>query len=320
MNQFICVCGREFQNVRAFNGHKSKCKQHHLQKYGNLDVLLNANRETAIKSANSRKQNEIKKKQEKEQQWVQEQHTCEHCGKIMTYKFGCGRFCSRQCANSHVQSVETNQKRSDALKGNIAFSKGEKVIYVKPDQLDQVPEGYVRGNGFLIKKHADYRKEHNITTRVRQSDKSKPISYEKLLQQCQPLIEAHNQSVLQQYDNLLSEKTQDKVFTITESITLFCGYQAIRNSTHLRAKSHRLFVHVLLGECLLDRPLTPDEVVHHKNADKLDNRLDNIYIFDNKASHSRFHYNKSAWIEIHGDVLSCKKLTKSDLLALIQNI
>ena len=36
---FVCVCGKEFTNSQSFNGHKSHCKVHQLQKYGNLDKL-----------------------------------------------------------------------------------------------------------------------------------------------------------------------------------------------------------------------------------------------------------------------------------------
>ena len=36
---FACVYGKEFTNSQSFNGHKSHCKAHQLQKYGNLDKL-----------------------------------------------------------------------------------------------------------------------------------------------------------------------------------------------------------------------------------------------------------------------------------------
>ncbi len=42
--------------------------------------------------------------------WLAEHHTCEKCGKVMTEKFGTGRFCSRACANSKQHSEETRKK------------------------------------------------------------------------------------------------------------------------------------------------------------------------------------------------------------------
>ena len=43
-------------------------------------------------------------------------YICEKCGKVVNVKFGSGRFCSRACANSRIQTEETNQKRSNSVK------------------------------------------------------------------------------------------------------------------------------------------------------------------------------------------------------------
>lgn len=45
---------------------------------------------------------------------------CEKCGKEVFEKFGSGRFCSRQCANSRNHSEETKQKISDSIKKNLS--------------------------------------------------------------------------------------------------------------------------------------------------------------------------------------------------------
>lgn len=50
--------------------------------------------------------------------WVAEQHKCQHCGKLMTEKFGTGQFCSRACANTRKHSDET---RSKIAKSTAAF-------------------------------------------------------------------------------------------------------------------------------------------------------------------------------------------------------
>lgn len=44
--------------------------------------------------------------------WIDEQHRCESCGKIMTEYYGSGRFCSKSCANTRHQSTETREKIS----------------------------------------------------------------------------------------------------------------------------------------------------------------------------------------------------------------
>lgn len=43
---------------------------------------------------------------------------CEKCGKLVTKKFGSGRFCSRSCANSRVHSEECKERISKSVKNN----------------------------------------------------------------------------------------------------------------------------------------------------------------------------------------------------------
>ena len=131
--EYKCICGKIFTNSQAFNGHKSHCKEHQINKYNNLD--------TYIEKENNRKQ-KIRKfytlqqqlnTQLKLDQWLQEEHRCEHCGKIMTEFFGSGRFCSKACANSRTQSTQIKQKISDTLKTSNKVSH-KKTEYLKnPD-------------------------------------------------------------------------------------------------------------------------------------------------------------------------------------------
>ena len=112
---YICVCGREFSGSQALNSHKSQCKEHYIQKYGDL-TKYEAQQEARHKAA---QESFIRKaelsKLESQASWIAEQHICERCGKIMTEKFGSGRFCSRACANARDHSDETKTKISQAL-------------------------------------------------------------------------------------------------------------------------------------------------------------------------------------------------------------
>lgn len=114
---YNCICGKEFDNPQKFNGHKSHCKINLLskgytekdianRKYISIQKLQEANKHRNYDkkiSLNAIKQKELN-------QWISEKHTCEKCGKVMTEKFGSGRFCSRSCANGHKHSDSTKQK------------------------------------------------------------------------------------------------------------------------------------------------------------------------------------------------------------------
>lgn len=103
MKLFVCECGKEYTNSQGFNGHRAHCKVHlatlgedHVKQREQLDMRALEGCKNYFKNQRTLK----------EQQWIDEQHTCEKCGKIMTEKFATGRFCSRSCANGRPKSEE----------------------------------------------------------------------------------------------------------------------------------------------------------------------------------------------------------------------
>ena len=97
--EFICVCGKIFTESQKFNGHKSHCKIHQIQKYGNLDTYYNRQQQNQAKMINclknKRKNQQEQKRLEKQKElniWLIEQHKCRTCGKIMTTYYGSGIY------------------------------------------------------------------------------------------------------------------------------------------------------------------------------------------------------------------------------------
>lgn len=47
--------------------------------------------------------------------------------------------------------------------------------------------------------------------------------------------------------------------------------------------------HIIVMETVLGRPLTAEEVVHHRNRNKKNNDPENLQIFPNQSEHARHH-------------------------------
>lgn len=122
MKKYICECGKEFNNSQNFNGHKAWCKIHHIHKYGSLDNYMASIKKVSMNTSLGLKNKFKEEREQAKKKWIEEKHVCEHCGKIMTEKFGSGRFCSRVCANSKNISEKTKEKISKTL-----FKQGIKI-------------------------------------------------------------------------------------------------------------------------------------------------------------------------------------------------
>lgn len=71
------------------------------------------------------------------------------------------------------------------------------------------------------------------------------------------------------------------------------GYVLIKQDGHPRAKKHGGYVreHILVMERIIGRHLDPDEVVHHINGIKNDNRPENLMLMT-RAEHTSYHHKK----------------------------
>ena len=67
------------------------------------------------------------------------------------------------------------------------------------------------------------------------------------------------------------------------------GYWYIHQKGHLRAAGSYVPEQILIVESILNRKLTKKEAVHHINFEKLDNQIENLYLFPSESEHQRYH-------------------------------
>lgn len=120
MGNYKCICGKEYESKNALNTHQKKhCKL--LLSPEKYEYERNHCYKMSLRSGEiSKKKAEIRRK-EAEELWLRQQNKCEKCGKLMTIKYGSGRFCSRACANSRHQSDEIIRKISNSIKTSQKF-------------------------------------------------------------------------------------------------------------------------------------------------------------------------------------------------------
>jgi hypothetical protein len=75
----------------------------------------------------------------------------------------------------------------------------------------------------------------------------------------------------------------DKLVTTEGYVYIYCPEHPFAQ------KSGHVCEHRLVMEEYLKRYLTKDEVVHHLNEIKGDNRLENLYLCKDRAEHNKFH-------------------------------
>ena len=120
---YTCICGKVFKSQKSLSAHMASCKEYYLLRDNNLDnyykrknnIKINVDKvRPQISQTRRNKTKEIKK--QKLDIWINEQHKCECCEKIMTKYYGSGRFCSKECANTRHHSQETKDKISNSTK------------------------------------------------------------------------------------------------------------------------------------------------------------------------------------------------------------
>lgn len=71
------------------------------------------------------------------------------------------------------------------------------------------------------------------------------------------------------------------------------GYKVVLKPRHPNANGHGYVAeHRLAMEKHLDRYLEPEEVVHHINEIRADNRIENLMLFESPGQHAKHHIKK----------------------------
>lgn len=105
-------CGKICKNQNSLRNHERLCKlnpnhqEHTGFKYG-WSKGLNKNTNESLKKTGEKLRSKYLK--------VFIPYCCEKCGKLVEHKYGSGRFCSRQCANSRRHTDEQKEKISKGV-------------------------------------------------------------------------------------------------------------------------------------------------------------------------------------------------------------
>lgn len=130
---YICECGKSFDNPQKFNAHKRHCLLH-AEACGKVEKFRIADTTAARKASAAASSKRNQKKREIQDLWISEKHCCEKCGKVMTKKYGTGRFCSQSCANSHANSGP----KPNSIKHNFINVEERKLKYNENPKLCSV--------------------------------------------------------------------------------------------------------------------------------------------------------------------------------------
>lgn len=262
---YVCICGKVFDNPQKFNGHKSNCKVHLLNKYGNLDAYREKHKRTADKISASMIQYRANQKNAKLNQWISEQHKCEHCGKIMTEYYASGRFCCTQCAKA-FSTASKREEINNKLRLQNNLEHRYRVARCSVCNADVHVGVTANINDYICKR-------------------------------CRKLLSDSNREA-----RLLSRYKLGQEYHLSESPysefdTLYLNYD-FRNDPYVYLVKHdnagkdikrcKVYLYRYNIELELHRRLNSNEVIHHIDGNHFNNDRSNLIVLTNSI-HTRLH-------------------------------
>ena len=119
---YKCVCGFKTINKQQLCSHKGRCEVHLGDRYEETKRRMTAGGLAVMQQTNQRKHQEKLDRIAREvSEWISEQNRCEKCNKVMSTKFGSGKYCSRICANTRQHTEESKRRISQKLMKPLNF-------------------------------------------------------------------------------------------------------------------------------------------------------------------------------------------------------
>lgn len=101
---------------------------------------------------------------------------------------------------------------------------------------------------------------------------------------CLPRTKQHNSAISAGQRRAWQTKRQRR--TVGAKTTTRSGYVIVKV---VPGKGAWRLEHVMVAEAMLGRKLKSDEVVHHINGDRADNRESNLFVCRDRAHHNEIH-------------------------------